>query len=177
LQEIRQDLAAMEEIPVARVAETIVRSNSTKESQSKIKFSDFLSFNKKRKDDSSFPPDAAWVAIELKAESSLPDEFLSAWQEIKNAAKQNNRKISVRGYRSDCGNVYILAPKFKKEKIQGVALVKNYISGTIKLRDIDRTLSTIMIEVARRNEYCYIEDTEFVLCPGDKIASHNRKQI
>ena len=167
----------MQEIPVARVAETIARVNTTKEGQSKIKFSNFLTFLKKSEEDSSFPPDAAWVAIELRAEKSLPEEFLSAWKEIKEAAQKNNRKISIRGYKSDCGNVYILAPKFEKDKIHGVALVKNYISGTIKLRDIDKTLSTITVKIQNKNEYCYIEDIKFAVCPGDKIGTHNRKHI
>lgn len=167
----------MLEIPVARVSEMIIRSNSTKESQAKIKFADFLCFKAKDKDDSSFPPDAAWVAIELRAERSLPEEFLSAWREIKDAAGNNNRKIDIRGYKSDCGSVFMIAPKFKGNKVKGVALVKNYITGSIRLRDIDRTLSTIMVEIGRRGEFCYIEDVEFQVLPGEKILPHNRKQI
>jgi hypothetical protein len=164
---------SLQEIPIARVSETIVRANSTKESQSKINISDFLCF--KEDEDSAFPPDAAWVAVELMAEKSLPDEFLSAWKEIKSAANKNSRKITIRGYISDCQNVFILAPRFGKKVVKGVALVKNYISGDLRLRDIDRSLSTIVIRVNRRGEFCYIEDTEFELLPSDVLTMYNRE--
>lgn len=159
----------MNELPIARVAEMIQRVNTSSEDQEKIKLSNLLFYHKIESSDLS--PAAAWVAIELKRQKKLPDEFLGAWTEIEKRANLNNRKVEIRAFKSKCGNFWILAPEFKGNRIYGLALVKNFLNGTIGIFDMDRHLYSINIKIPRRTDFCYIEDTSFEVVERERIST------
>jgi hypothetical protein len=152
----------MAEIPSAQISQLLVSINSSPDPDKKITLSDFLLF-KDRPESEVFPPKAAAIAIQLSHEARLPQEFIGVWPQIIESAKKNTEAPRTRAFASDCKNVFILAPEIKDGKVFGVALVKNFISGTVRIRDIDKRLHTMYVKIPQKNDYCYIEETRFQL--------------
>jgi hypothetical protein len=152
----------MAEMPVAQVSKLLVQINSDPKKSKPVSLKDFLLFSEKDKE-KVFPAEAAAVCLHLRMEKQLPEEFVAVWPAIKEGAKKNTKTPEIRAMKSDCGNIWAITPSFKDGKMQGVMLVKNFVRGIITLRDIDKELYTIEVEVPARNDFCYIEECSFKL--------------
>lgn len=158
LQKQKIEDARVSEVPSAQISHILALVNSDPKKGSKPKFSDYLVFKEKDTKD-MFPPDAAMVLMALMRERKVPDPIFGVWKKVQEAAEQGAEMPKVRAFRSECKNLWIIAPKIEDGQVNGVVTLTNGLRGSIKLRDIDRPFYTIKVELLKPKAMSYVEET------------------
>lgn len=148
----------MQELPVAQLSHLFVQANTDSKKAKSPKLADFLLFAPPKPQEDLIPPDAAHVALWLQRDRLLPEEFLSAWPAITEAAGRNNAPVKTRAFVSDCQNLWILAPRMGSGSVRGLVLVRNGLQGRVKVRNLDRKLERYELRIPQKNDYCYIAE-------------------
>lgn len=101
------------------------------------------------------------------AEGKCPDIVIGILDVVKKAATASTTIPSPRAFRSDCKNLWIIAPEIKENKISGIIVVNNGICGNIQVRDIDKKYYTVNVFVPPAESFAYIEEkTLNIRSPG-----------
>jgi hypothetical protein len=128
-------------------------------------------FNKKKKEEDEFPPQAAAVLIALFSEGKCPELAIGIMNIIQEAAKKSKPTFEnqTRAFRSDCKNLWIIAPEIKENKVNGVVVVNNGICGTLQVRDIDKRYYTINVLLPPSETFAYIEERSLTIQQHDSL--------
>lgn len=105
------------------------------------------------------PPDAAASVLSLANDGVCPPYLLGAWDEIRKAAEAHPQDPpSTRLLISDDGMFAIVAPKFLKQGVRGGLVgAGKAVSGTVRVRDHDRSLLFWDVVVPQRKGAGWIE--------------------
>jgi hypothetical protein len=158
LKRIRQEQAAIYELPIAMLASLTANINRDPKKSKPFQPKDFALFGRGEKPTKSFTAEVAAVALALRHEDKCPPLLLSAWNHVLASATDNATPPEVRALRSDDEAVWVLAPKWEGRNCRGgLVLVKGRISGTVRLRDLDRPLLTHDLVVPERQGFGWLE--------------------
>ena len=152
LQKIRQDEAALAELPIAALQALTANINRDPKKSKPFTALDFAMYRQQKEEqDAGLPPEVAAVALALRHEGKDAPILLAAWPEILKAATTTAKVPEVRALRSDDEAVWVLCPAWEGSNIRGgLVAVSACRHGLIKLRDIDRPLATYTVKVPRR---------------------------
>jgi len=158
LQRIRREAAATAELPVAQLTALMRNINVDPKKAKPLGTLDFALFRDKPQSDKVLSAEVAAVALALRHEDKCPPLLLSAWNHVLASATQDATPPDVRALRSDDEAVWVLAPKWEGDNCRGgLVLVKGRISGTVRLRDLDRPLLTHDLVVPERQGFGWLE--------------------
>ena len=157
LQRIRRDEAALAELPVAALSSLLANIHRDPKKGEPFKPIDFCLWrDTERKAELS--SEAAAVALQMRADGTLPSILLTAWQAILASAKTTTKPPAVRALRSDDERIYVLAPVWEGTNVRGgLVAVNGQISGTVLLRDVDKPLLTYRVQIPSRQACGWLE--------------------
>jgi hypothetical protein len=157
LQRIRRDEAALAELPIAALSSLIGNIHRDPKKGEPFKPADFCLWRDGEKK-ADLCPQAAAVALQMRADGSLPSIFLTAWQAILSSANATSKPPAVRALRSDDERIYVLAPVWEGKNVRGgLVAVNGQISGTVLLRDVDKPLLTYRVQIPSRQACGWLE--------------------
>lgn len=113
----------------------------------KVSARDFLIYG--REERAGFPPDAAMVAIALKAEGRLPREIIPVWPQILEASERGGTVPETRWLAGD--GLWLLAPQRTDRGWRGLLVARSPVPGAVvALHDPDRPLrAPVMVRLPR----------------------------
>lgn len=159
LQRIRREQAATRELPVAQLAALLANINrDTKKQPKPFTALDFALYGQHERVDAAISAEAAAVALALRHEDRCPPLLLTVWPEVLASVKDGTRVPAVRALHSDDEAVWVLAPQFEERNVRGALVaVRGQISGTVRLRDLDRPLMTYDLQLPQRPGFGWLE--------------------
>ena len=160
LHRIRRDEAGIAELSVAQLTALMANVNRDPKKTKPFTANDFLLFRKpeEQHERGSLPPEVAAVIMALRHEQKAPDLLLTIWKDVLSSATQNVKMPSVRALASDDERIWVVAPQWEGHNIRGgLVAVRGQISGTFRLRDIDRPLATYDVVVPARPKAGWLE--------------------
>lgn len=158
LQRIRREQVQLQELPIAQLAALLANVNRDPKKGKPFGLQDFTLFAAERKDDSVLAPEVAAVALELRHENQAPPLLITCWSQVLASLKDGTKVPTLRALHSDDHAVWVLAPRFEGPHVRGgLVLVQGQISGTLRLRDLDRPLMTYDLKVPARQGFGWLE--------------------
>lgn len=159
LHRIRREQAATAELPIAQLMAITCNIHRDAKKQSKpFTALDFSLYAEQQSEQAIVSAEVAAVALALRHENRCPPLLLTAWPQILASVKDNTKAPTVRALHSDDEAVWVLAPRFENSNVRGgLVAVRGQISGTIRLRDLDRPLITYDLKLPRRNGFGWLQ--------------------
>lgn len=159
LQRIKREQASIAEMPVAQLcAITANIHRDTKKASKPFSAEDFCLWQPPKASEGALSPEVAAVALALRHEGLAPSIVLVAWPQVLAAAQESASVPAVRAYASDDKGVWILAPHWEGKNVRGgLVAVHGCHHGTVRLRDVDRPLSTVDLVIPDRRTGAWLE--------------------
>ena len=158
LQRIKREQVQLQELQGAQLCALMANINRDPKKGKPFTLQDFTLFAQQEKAERVLSPEAAAVALALKHENRCPPLLVAAWPQVLASATEDTSIPAVRALRSDDEAVWVLAPKWEGANCRGgLVLVKGRISGTVRLRDIDRPLLSHDLVVPERQGFGWLE--------------------
>lgn len=150
---------SLRELPVAQFAALFANANRDPAKSQPFKAEDFCLFRDGGGgSEAPFSPEVAAVALELRHQQRAPELLLTVWPQVLASVQQDTKPPKVRALRSDDGAVWVLAPRWEGRNVRGgLVLVRGAICGTMRLRDLDRSILAYDVLIPRRPGYGWIE--------------------
>ncbi len=159
LRRIQHDAAHRQELPIASLQ--ALTANINRDSKTRPRpytASEFCIFRRDESDGSSLPPHVAATALALRAEHKDHPILLAAWDQVLASANESARPPSIRALHSDDRQVWVLCPEWEGRNIRGgLVAVGDHIHGPLRLRDVDRPLSTYTVLLPDRCAFAWLE--------------------
>lgn len=159
LQRVLKARAAMQEVSTAQLACLTANINRDPKKTKPFTVYDFCLFQD-RPDDAQgrLPAVVAAVALDLRREKRAPAALIAAWPDVLKAANETAKVPSIRALHSDDEKVWVLAPEWEGSNVRGgLVIVHGALSGTVRLRDIDRPLVIYDVVLPKRAGMGYLE--------------------
>lgn len=160
LRRLQRQQLALQELPVAQLTALTANVNRDPAKSKEFKARDFCFFAEEQDSASQAPfaPEVAAVALELRHQQRAPELLLAVWPQVLASVQQDTKPPKVRALRSDDGAVWVLAPRWEGKNVRGgLVLVRGAICGTLRLRDLDRSILAYDVLIPRRPGYGWIE--------------------
>lgn len=152
------EAAAVAELPIASLSALMANINRDPKKGKPFTPMDFCLFRQEEKREAVFRPEVAAVALDLQSQQQAPKVLLCAWPEILASATSDAKMPEIRALKSDDEAVWILAPAWEGKNVRaGLIAVHGTISGPIRVRDIDRPLSSLVLMVPKRTGWAWLE--------------------
>lgn len=98
------------------------------------------------------------MALALRAERKDSPILLAAWDKVLASTVENAKAPSIRALHSDDRQVWVLCPAWENGNIRGgLVAVGDAIHGPLRLRDVDRPLSTYDVVLPDRRTFAWLE--------------------
>lgn len=124
-------------------------------------------FRQRESDDKVLTPEVAATALALRAEKKDAPILLAAWDKVLASATTHTETPEVRALHSDDNQIFILCPKWEGKNIRaGLIAVGDHIYGPTLLRDVDRPLTTYILNIPDRRTFAWLE-TGLLLTAGE----------
>ena len=146
-------------MPVAQLC--AITANIHRDSKKQTKpfgAEDFCLWQPPKASDAALSPEVAAVALSLRHENLAPPILLVAWAQVLAAAQEGSKLPAVRAYVSDDKGVWVLAPQREGQNVRGgLVAVHGCHHGTVRLKDLDRPLSTVDLVIPDRRTSAWLE--------------------
>lgn len=147
-QAIQRQRAHLAEVPIAQLT-ALLRNVNTVSGQPAQPV-DFLLFDRPEPD-RQFSAEVAATLLALEQEGRSDALLRVVWQQVKAAADPAARVPAIRAWRSDCGDVWLLAPVQQGDTVRaGLVAVGACNPGTVTMRDVDRPLLAYQVTIPDR---------------------------
>lgn len=159
LRRIQHEQAHRNELPLAALQALTANINrNTKTRAEPFTAADFVIFRQDREDSGQIPAHVAATALALRAERKDHPILLAAWSLILSSVDETARPTEIRALHSEDRQVWVLCPEWEGRNIRGgLVAVGDHIHGPIRLRDVDRPLSTYWVELPDRRTFAWLE--------------------
>ncbi len=148
LAKIRRQQAHLAEVPIVRVWASWL-NGYRKEGSPPLEVEELYAFGEPKA--ARISADVAAVVMALHHEQKAHPLLLTVWSDVVAAAQENHKAPEVRALRSDCGQVWVVAPAWEGGACRGgLVAVGGAIAGEVLLRDVDRPLLTYRLVVPQR---------------------------
>jgi hypothetical protein len=166
LREMERDAACRNEMPIALLASLYANANrDTKRRTKPYTHSDFSFFAREERPNDYLDPGAVAVAFALENEGLTPPLLLAVWDKI--VKREPGPMPDQRALKSDCGRLWILAPKWEGAACRGgLVLMKGKPEQTMRVRDIDKPMLYYDLKIPQRKGFGWIEGGQ-ILHPAE----------
>ena len=158
LHKIRRDTAALAELPIAALQALTANINRDPKKSKPFTALDFAMFRERESDHKVLSPEVAAAALALRAEKKDAPILLAAWDKVLASATTTAKIPEVRALHSDDNQIWILCPTWEGKNVRaGLIAVADHIFGVVRLRDIDRPLTTYSLTIPDRRTFAWLE--------------------
>ena len=158
LHKIRRDNAALAELPIAALQALTANINRDPKKSKPFTALDFAMFRERESDQKVLSPEVAATALALRAEKKDAPILLAAWDKVLASATTSAKIPEVRALHSDDNQIWILCPTWEGKNVRaGLIAVADHIFGVVRLRDIDRPLTTYSLNIPDRRTFAWLE--------------------
>ena len=158
LHKIRRDNAALAELPIAALQALTANINRDPKKSKPFTALDFAMFRERESDHKVLSPEVAATALALRAEKKDAPILLAAWDKVLASATTTAKIPEVRALHSDDNQIWILCPTWEGKNVRaGLIAVADHIFGVVRLRDIDRPLTTYSLTIPDRRTFAWLE--------------------
>jgi len=148
--------AAIYERPIARLTNLLYAVNRTKEMR-QLTEADWLLYGE-QPEQQGLSREVVAVMLSLQAERRMPELLLPAWGAVVSGADDAGQPPECRALASDCGGLWIVAPRWEGVNIRGGLVGCHGLQGgQVQVRDIDRPLLRWTVRVPQRNLAGWLE--------------------
>jgi hypothetical protein len=124
-------------------------------------------FRERESDDKVLTPEVAATALALRAEKKDAPILLAAWDKVLASATTGAKIPEIRALHSDDNQIWILCPTWEGKNVRaGLIAVGDHLFGPIRLRDVDRPLTTHILTIPDRRTFAWLE-TGLLLTAGE----------
>jgi hypothetical protein len=115
-------------------------------------------FRERESDDKVLTPEVAATALALRAEKKDAPILLAAWDKVLASATAGAKTPEIRALHSDDNQIWIVCPTWEGKNVRaGLIAVGDHIFGPIRLRDVDRPLTTYTLTIPDRRTFAWLE--------------------
>lgn len=158
LHKIRRAQAALIELPIAALQALTANINRDPNKSKPFTALDFAMFRERESDDKVLTPEVAATALALRAEKKDAPILLAAWDKVLASATTGAKTPEIRALHSDDNQIWILCPTWEGKNVRaGLIAVGDHIFGPIRLRDVDRPLTTYTLTIPDRRTFAWLE--------------------
>ncbi len=167
LHKIRRDNAALAELPIAALQALTANISRDPKKSKPFTALDFAMFRERESDQKVLSPEVAATALALRAEKKDAPILLAAWDKVLASATTSAKLPEIRALHSDDNQIWILCPTWEGKNVRaGLIAVADHIFGLVRLRDIDRPLTTYTLNIPDRRTFAWLE-TGLLLPAGE----------
>ena len=159
LRRIQHDQAYRHELPIAALQALTANINRDAKARPKaFTAAEFVIFRRSDSDATLLPGHVAATALPPRAAHKHSPTLLAAWDQVLASADETSRPPAIRALHSDDKQVWVLCPEWEGRNIRGgLVAVGDNIHGPIRLRDVDRPLSTYTVILPDRRTFAWLE--------------------
>jgi hypothetical protein len=144
-------------MPTALLASLYANANrDTKRRSKPYSHNDFSFFAREVKPDDYLDPAVVAVALSLESEGMTPPLLVAVWDKL--MRREPGPMPSQRALKSDCGRLWILAPRWEGTSCRGgLVLMKGKPEEVMRVRDIDKRMLYYDLKLPQRKGFGWIE--------------------
>lgn len=158
LHKIRRDQASLAELPIAALQALTANINRDPKKSKPFTALDFAMFRERESDDKVLTPEVAATALALRAEKKDAPILLAAWDKVLASATTGAKTPEIRALHSDDNQIWVLCPTWEGKNVRaGLIAVGDHVFGPIRLRDVDRPLTTHILTIPDRRTFAWLE--------------------
>ena len=148
--------AAIAERPIARLTNLLYAVNRTRDMR-KLTEDDWLVYGE-APEQQGLGREVTASMLSLRADRKLPELLLPAWGAVVAGADDAGRPPECRALASDCGGLWVVAPRWEGPNIRGGLVGCHGLQGgRVVVRDVDRPLLRWAVMVPDRKLAGWIE--------------------